>query len=168
VDATPNPRGRRPHLQRNVSSPMEVASLRPRRDLRSRLFHPSCGRDAKSAGSATPPPTECLISDGGGLAEAATGPAVPPFSSVLWTRGPNPRGRRPHLQRNVSSPMEVASLRPRRDLRSRLGPPSCGRDVHPRGVGDPASNGAWIRAAPRASATPSLRRPRRRRPWLWR
>ena len=45
---------------------------------------------------------------------------------------------------DVPARLEVASLRPRRDHRSRLRCPLCGCDAEFRGVGDPTSNGSLL------------------------
>ena len=66
---------------------MEVASPRPRNgSLGPVSVFRSVYATPLPAGSATPPPTECLSSVGGGLAEAATGPSVPPRVQQGLTR----------------------------------------------------------------------------------
>ena len=66
------------------------------------------GRDKPQVASGERRP--CPV--GGGLAEAATGPPVPPPLSIRSTRRQSPRGRRPHLHRTRSAtPGRVAPHR---------------------------------------------------------
>jgi hypothetical protein len=85
--ATP-PGARCPNASRDKCTGEGVRCASPRR-RRSDALHPWTLR----------------VPVGGGLAEAATGPSVPPRGSGFFTRRRSPRGRRPHLQRKVSSPV---------------------------------------------------------------